>query len=128
MVPPAQRLEEGIASELGHEVAGEATDRAERRGARSGGARAPLVIIAVTDDADPVAFLERIVKQPLERAPGRMHFHRTFEPSVVGERDIGIASADVRDDDGILAIECPEQLVGGEHGFARGLATDQNVR
>src|SRR5262245_63416959 len=72
MPPPAQRLEQGIARQLGHQIAGEPADRAEGRCARTGGARSALVIVAVTHDADAVAALERIVEEPLERAPGRM--------------------------------------------------------
>ena len=76
VVPPlAQRLEQGIARELGHEIAGEAADRAEGRGAGPRRAGPTLVIVAVAHDADAIALLERVVQQPFERAPGRMHLH-----------------------------------------------------
>ena len=83
VVPPLpQCLEQGVARELGHEIAGEAADRAEGRGARPCGAGATLVVVAVahhTDakalrvavahHTDAKALLERVVQDPLERAP-----------------------------------------------------------
>ena len=53
-----------------------------------GGARASLVIVAVADDADAIALLERVVQQPLERAPGRMHLDGALEPPVMGVTEI----------------------------------------
>ena len=46
-------------------------------------ARPPLVIVAMADDADAKALRERVVQQPLERAPGGMHFDSALEASVV---------------------------------------------
>src|SRR5262249_45930036 len=122
------RLKQGITRELGHEVAGEPTDCAEGRGARPSGAGPALVIVAVADDTDPTAFGECIVEQPLERAPGRMHFHGTFKLPVMGERDIRIASTNMGDDHSISVFERTEQRIRGEHRFAGSLAVDQNVR
>ena len=67
--------------------------------------RAALVVVAVADDADAIALLERVVQQPLERAPGRMHLHGALEPPVMGVVEIGVAPADMRDDHGVLAGE-----------------------
>ena len=129
VVPPlAQRLEQRIARELRHEVAGETADGAEGRGAGAGGAGATLVIVAVADDPDAVALLERVVQQPLERAPGRMHLDGAFEPSVMGVFEVGVAPADMGDDHGVLAGERAEQLVRGVDGIGRGLALDQDMR
>ena len=128
VAPLAQRLEQRVARELRHEVAGEAADRAEGRGARPGGAGASLVVVAVADDADAVALLERVVQQPLERAPGRVHLDGALEPAVMGIFQIGIAPADMGDDHGILAGERAKQLVGGVDGVGRGLALHQDVR
>jgi hypothetical protein len=70
VVPPlAQCLEQGVARELGHKIAGEAADRAEGRGARPCGAGATLVVVAVAHHTDAKALLERVVQDPLERAP-----------------------------------------------------------
>ena len=128
MASAPQRLEQCIACELGHQVAGEATDRAEGRGAGPGGAGPSLVIVAVANDPDTIALLERIVEEPLEGAPGGMHFDGALEMAVMGECDIGIASADMGDDDGVLVLERAEQLVGGIDRRGRGLPLDQNVR
>ena len=103
MLAAAQRLEQRIAGQFGHEIAGDAADRAETRGAGLGGARPSLVVVTVTDDADAIAHLERIVQDPLERAPGRVHFDCAFQLSVMGVFDVGIASADMGDHDGVLA-------------------------
>ena len=100
-----QRLEQGVARELGHEIAGEPADRAEGRCARAGRAGAALVVVAMAYDADPVAARKGVMQEPFERAPGRMHLHRALEPAVMGIVEVRIAPADMRNDDGILAVE-----------------------
>src|SRR5437660_8261371 len=57
VVPATQRLEQGVAGELGHELAGEPADRTEGRGARPRRARSSLVIVAVAHDSDAIASL-----------------------------------------------------------------------
>ena len=86
------------------------------------------MIVAVADDADAMAQLERVMQEPLERSPGGMHFNRAFEPAVMGGSEIGIAAADVRDHHGVLALERAEKLIGGVDRVGRGLAFHQNMR
>ena len=124
----AQRLKQCIAREFGHEIAGEAADRAEARCARSGSAGATLVIVAVTHDADAKSLLERVVQNPFERAPGRVHLDGTFEPTVMGVFQVRIAPADVGNDNCILAFERAEQFVRRVDRLGRGLTLDQDVR
>ena len=105
VVPPAaQRREQRIARELRHQVAGQAADRPERRGTGPRGAGPPLVIVAVAHHADAIALVERVMQQPLERAPGGMHLDGTLEPAVVRELDVRIAPADMGDDHGVLVL------------------------
>ena len=99
VVPPlAQRREQRVARQLRHEVAGQPADRAEGRGAGPRRAGPALVVVAVADDADAIALLERVVQQPFERAPGRMHLDGALEPAVVGVFQVGVAAADMGDD------------------------------
>src|SRR5262249_19305241 len=128
VAPPAQRREQSIARKLRHEVAGQPADRAEGRGARPRRARSPLVVVAVAYDADAVAFFERVVQQPFERAPGRVHLDAALEPSVMGGFDVGVTPADMGDDNGILPAERTKQFIRRVHGAARGLSFDQDVR
>ncbi len=129
VVPPLpQRLEQGIARQLRHEIAGEAADRAEARRARTGRAGPALVVVAVTDHADAESLLEGIVQQPFERAPGRMHLDGALQPAVMGIFQVGVAAADMGDDDGVLAFERAEQFVGGVDRIRRGLPLHQDVR
>ena len=127
-MPLAQRRKQRVARQLRHEVAGEPADRAEGRGAGPRGARPSLVVVAVADHADAKALLEGVVQQPFERAPGGMHLDGALQPSVVGELHVGIAPADMGDDDGVLVLQRLEQVVGGVDGVGRGLAFDQDVR
>jgi len=128
MVPAPQRLKQCVARELRHQVAGEPADRAEGRGPGARGAGPPLVIVAMAHDPDAVAQLEGIVQEPLERAPGGMHLDGALDPAVVRMADIGVAPADMRDDDGVLACERAEELIRREDGNGRGPMLDQNVR
>src|SRR6188508_591084 len=82
----------------------------------------------MADHADPIAHIERIVQQPLERTPTRMHFDGALGPSVVSVFDVGVAAADMRDDAAILTFQKLEQLVGSVDRLGRGLAFDQDVR
>ena len=71
--------------------------------------------VAVGDDADAVTEVEGVVDDPLEGSPARMHLDRGLDGDVVGDADVGVASADMRKGDGVLAItlEGCEQFVGG---------------
>src|SRR5205085_1783728 len=99
------------AVQLAHKIAGEPADGAERRSAGSRGPWAPFVIVAVAHDTDAIAFLESIVQQPFECAPGGMHFDRALKSSIVGELDVGVASAHMRNHDGVLALQRAEEFV-----------------
>src|SRR5581483_7164530 len=68
VTPLPQRLEQGVARQFRHVIAGEAADRAEARRARTGGAGTSLVVVAVTDHADAESLLEGVVQQPFESA------------------------------------------------------------
>ena len=57
-----------------------------------------------------------------------MHLHGALEPAVVGESHVGVAPADMGDDDGVLVRERLEQSFGGVDRLGRGLAFDQNMR
>src|SRR5262249_43136743 len=127
VAPPTQRLEQGVARELGHEITGEPANRAEARGARARVSGAALVIVAVAHDADAVALLEGVVQEPFEGAPGRVPLDAALEPSVMGALDVGVAPADMGDDHGVLAVERAEELVGGKNRGGRGAAPDQDV-
>src|SRR6266511_2599086 len=128
VTPAAQRLEQGVAGEVGHEVAGQPADRAEGGGARPRRARSSLVIVAVAHDPDAIAFLERVVQQPFESAPGRMHLDAALEPPVMGGFDIRVTPPDVGDDHRVLAVERAKEFIRGVNGSARGLSFDQDVR
>src|SRR5262249_58605101 len=92
-------------------VAGAPADGAERRGPRAGRAGPPLVIVAMAHDADAVALREGVVQQPFERSPGRVDFDATFEAPVMGALEVRITSADMGDDQSVLALKCSEQIV-----------------
>ena len=113
MAARAQRREQRVAGKLRHEIAGDAADRAEGRGAGAGRAGASLVVVAVADHADAVAPLQRVVQQPFERAPGRMHLDRALELARMGILHVGVAAADMGDHDRILAGHRVEDVVGG---------------
>ncbi len=86
------------------------------------------MIVAVAHDADAKALLESVVQQPLERSPGGVHFHGALQPAVVRHRDVGVASADMRDHDGVLGGDRAEQIFGGVAiAVGRILAVDQNA-
>src|SRR5262249_59716241 len=104
------RLEQGIARELGHEIAGEAADRAERGRAGASGTGASLVVVAVANHADAVALLECVVQEPFERAPGRVHLHAALESPVVSAFDIRVTPADMGDDHRVLPSKRAKQL------------------
>ena len=70
------------------------------------------MVVAVTHDADPVTALESIVEQPFEGAPCRVHLDRALDPPVVSNANIRVASSDMRDHDGIFAIERAEEVTG----------------
>ena len=108
-----QRLEQRLSIEPRHQIAGQAADRAERRGAGIGSARAALVVVAVAYEPDPVAQAEGIVQQPLEGAPAGMHLDRALDAAVVADVEVGVAPADMGDHDRILAVQRLEQLARG---------------
>src|SRR3546814_13702006 len=64
-----------------------------------------------TDTLFPYTTLFRsaVRQQPLEGAPGRVHLHRRLEARVVGVGDVGVAPADVGEDDAVLALEHLEE-------------------
>lgn len=76
------------------------------------GAVASLVAVAVGEDADTVALLEGVLEQPFERAPVGVDFDGAFDARVVRQRDVGVAAADVREDDGVLVLDGLEQRIG----------------
>ena len=127
MAPSAQRLKQSVAREVGHQVAGEPTDRAEGRGAGARGAGPSFVVIAVANDTDAITPRERIVEEPLERAPGGMHLDRALQTAVMGAGDVGIAAADVGNDNGVLALQFAKQLICRVDRRGRRLPLDQNV-
>ncbi len=88
---------------------------------------ASLVPVGIGQNTDPVALFERVVQQPLERAPIRMHLDRAFEPRVVRHFDVGIAPADMREHDAVPAVQRPEQLFGAV-GVARHIRMVRNER
>src|SRR5262249_6167928 len=99
-----QRLEQSVTRELRHEITREPADRPEGRGARRGRTRAALVIVAVANDADAVAHLERVMHEPFERSPTRVHLDGAFDAAVVGVFHVGVAPAHVGDDAAVLAL------------------------
>ena len=109
-------------------VTGEAADRAELDAPGRGSARATLVIVAVTHDADAITLLERVMQNPFERAPGRVHLDGTFEPTVMGIFQVRIAPADMGNDNRVLAFERAEQFVRRVDRLGRGLTLNQDMR
>src|SRR5665213_4289546 len=105
MTAPAHCLENRVAIQAGCEKAGQASLTAEERCARIAGTRTPFVAVGIGNDAHAEAPLEGVAQNPLERAPGGMHFDRRLRLGVVGIENIGIASADMGRDHTILALE-----------------------
>ena len=93
------------------------------------GAVPALMSIGIGEDADAVALFEGVMHQPFEGAPVGMHFDRALDPGVVRHLDVGVASADMREDDAILALQRVEQLLRAVR-VARQivLIVDQGVR
>ncbi len=112
MVPAAQSLEDRVAVKPRRKVAGQAPGGPEKRGAGKICTWAALVAVRIADHSDTVILLECIPQDPLERAPGGMHLHRSFKPPVMGLLDIGIAAANVRQDDAVLSRQLFEKLMG----------------
>ena len=68
--------------------------------------------VGIGENADAVALFERILDQPFEGAPIRMHLDRALDPRVVRHLDVGVAAADVGEHDAILVLQRLEQLLG----------------
>ena len=111
MVAPPHGLEDRVAIEAGCEEAGQSAGCAEERCARKVGARPSLVPVRIAHDADAIILLEGVAQDPFERAPGGVDLDGGLEPSVMGEGHIGIAAADMRHDDAILAFELAKEFV-----------------
>ena len=110
MMAAAEALHEAVPIQGFEQVTGEPAVGAERGDPGVLGARAPVVSVARGDDSDPVARLEGIEDDPLERAPGGVDFDRGLEFRVVGVLDVGIAAADVRRDQRVLVLECSQEI------------------
>ena len=85
------------------------------------------MIVAVAHHAHAKAFVERVVQQPFERAPGRVDLDRALDTGVMRVFDVGVASADMGDDPAVLVRQELEQLVRGVDGLGRGRAFHQNM-
>src|ERR1700722_6554237 len=104
MTAGTQRLEYRGPRQLRQLQAGQPAIGAKQRCAGPFGARTALVAVTVGDDADAVTEVEGVVDDPLEGAPARMHLDRGLDGNVVGDADVGVASADMRKGDGVLAV------------------------
>src|SRR5271170_6265549 len=93
------------------------------------GAMPALMSIGIGEDADAVALFEGVMHQPFEGAPIRMNLDRALDPRVVRHLDVGVASADMREDDAILALQRVEQLLRAVRvAWQIVLVVDQGVR
>src|SRR5437868_7278655 len=90
----------------------------------------PLVAVAIGQYADPVALGEGILKQPLERAPIGMHLDGPLDTRVMRHGDVGIAAADMSEDDAILVLQCFEEIPGrvGVAGEVREIGDEAVMR
>ena len=107
MVPATHGFKDCFAVEPLGEEAGQSAVAAEERGTRIARARATLVAVGVGDDAHAVVLLEGVAHNPFERAPGRVDLDGGLH-RVVRILDVGVAPADVRHHDTVLAFQLRE--------------------
>ena len=117
MFSRSQRLEQRIASQFRHEIAGEPTDSSESRRAGPCRARTTLVVVTMADDPYTKSILEGVMQEPFKCAPGRVHFDAALNPPIVGIFQVGVAASDMRDDSAVLSTERLEQFIRGVDGF-----------
>src|SRR5262249_47201094 len=88
-----------------------------------------FMAIRISENADAIALIQRIMQQPLEGPPIGMHLHRALNARVVRHLDIGTAAADMRKDDAVLARQRREEL-RSTIGVARKVAVvvDERMR
>src|ERR1700686_156643 len=86
------------------------------------------MVVAMADHADAKAHFERVVQDPFERAPRRMHLDRALDTPVMRIFDVGIAPTDMRDDAAVFGAHGFEQLIGGVYRIGGGLILDEDVR
>lgn len=129
MVALAERVEQRGACEIGGEHAGEPAIGPEQRRARMARALASFMAVGVGGDAETKALLQRVLDQPLESAPVRVHFHRTLETAIVRHLHVRVAPADMGEDDALLAPQGAKECLGIA-GVAREVRqiTHQGVR
>ena len=128
MVAFAQTVHHSLAGKAVGQHTGQPAVGAQLRNPRMGRAGPPLVAVGIGNNPDPVALLKRVVDQPFERAPGGMHLDGAFQPVVVGDLDVGVAPADVGEDDAVLVLDRLEQVLGRVGvGVDIGQVIDQGV-
>jgi hypothetical protein len=79
------------------------------------GAGAALVAVGVGDDSDLVPLIDRVLEEPLEPTPVRIHLDDGLERGIVEADDIGVAAADAGNQHDVVSPrELPEQLGDGK--------------
>ena len=113
MMPAAHSLEDCLTIQSGGDKASQTTLASKKRRARIASAGASFVAVRIGHNADPVALLEGIAQDPFECAPCGMHLDSSLQLRVMSVTDVGVAPADMSDDDAILAFQLVKQCMRG---------------
>jgi hypothetical protein len=94
------------------------------------GARPALVAVGVGDDTDLVAGAQRVLQQPLEASPVGVDLDDGLELRIVEADDVGVAAADVGDEQDVVAPRELLEQIGDRKAVRRrvGHVVDLGVR